>query len=75
VPPNPNDTPVPAAGGGGGFGGARSLATNQVVFIYLKFFDGVWTTHQSAAATPVLQNGVNHLMAGIDEVAEQDGGK
>ena len=80
VPPDANDTPVPAgaAGGGGGFaGGPRGLATtNQVVFIYLKFFDGAWTTYQGAAgATAVLQNGINHLMAAIDELADQEAGK
>jgi hypothetical protein len=88
VPPDANDTPPPAGGGGaaggfqaggggpggGGFQARRS--PNQVVFIYLKFFDGVWTTNQAGAAnTAALQNGINHLMAAIDEIADQEAGK
>ncbi|MFL5244563.1 MAG: hypothetical protein ACJ8FY_20885 [Gemmataceae bacterium] len=77
VPPETTDTPPPGAGGGGrgaaGGPGFRSLQTaNQVVFVYLKFFDGAWTTHQSGlAASAIFQNGINHLMAAIDEVSEQ----
>jgi hypothetical protein len=79
VPPETTDTTAPDAGGGGrGVGGGpRSLATtNQAVFIYLRFFDGVWTTYQAAGTSaPLLQNGINHLMASIDELTDQEAGK
>jgi hypothetical protein len=85
VPPKTNDKPEdgglpgvgPAGGGiqGGGAPGVRR-SPNQVVFIYLKFFDGAWTTYQASPGTAAaFQNGVNHLMAAIDELAEQEAGK
>jgi hypothetical protein len=77
VAPETTDTPAPGAGGGFGGPGIRGIqTTNQVVFIYLKFFDGTWTTYQSGPGTSaIFQNGVNHLMAAIDELADQEAGK
>ena len=77
VPPETTDTPVPGAGGGFGGPGMRLVqTTNQVVFIYVKFFDGAWTTYQIGPGNaPVFQNGTNHLMAAIDELADQEAGK
>jgi len=79
VAPETTDTPAGAAGIGGAAGGPGvgvRRSPNQVVFIYLKFFDGVWTTYQASPGTAAaFQNGVNQVMAAIDEVGEQEAGK
>ena len=47
-----------------------------MVFIYLKYYDGAWTTYQrGAVAAAPIQNGISHLMAAIDELADQEAGK
>lgn len=45
---------------------------NEVVFIYLKYFDGMWTTYREGPVSIVVLNkGVSNLMAAIDDLAEQ----
>ena len=88
VPPENPDAPAvggaagggPGGGGdaGGGPGGRRVVVqnANAVVFIYLKLFDGVWTTHQVGPMSNVqLQGGINYVMAAIDEIADREAGK
>jgi hypothetical protein len=72
IRPEAIDTPGIGAGEGPGIRSGQ----NQVVFVYLKFFDGAWTTYQSGPGTSAIsQNKINHLMAAIEELAEQEAGK